>query len=134
MKKPRSKLHALLGSRKPVLAARLLKQNPDGSIQWQEQAEAAREKAKSVIETVQDIFEQGANKLTPDEWDSLFAPPPSPSPDLRWTFLVRLAVKPVGKEGDLRDQFVALPDGTPFSLRLLLIDQRWRKKQLRPVI
>jgi len=37
---------------------------------------------------------------------------------------VRLAVKPVGKEGDLRDQFVALPDGTPFSLRLLLLDQR----------
>lgn len=125
MKKLRIQQRALLGSRRPVLAARLLRRDLDGSIHFHEQAKGAGETAGQVIKAVQRIFGLGADKLTSEEWNKLFAPQTPPTPDRRWVLLVRLVVPPDGdEEGDLRSQFIALPDGTPFSLKLLLIDQR----------
>jgi hypothetical protein len=114
-----TQLHAILGSRKPVVAARLLERRADGAVRAEALAEG--EKARRVRAAVERVFRLGAGRLTPEEWAALFAREAPLPPDTRWALLVRLAAEPEGDEGGLRDQFAALPDGTAFSMRLLLL-------------
>jgi hypothetical protein len=124
-------MHAILGARKPAVAARLLERRPDGTVRVQALMEKAGTgpaangagKAERVAHALKRIFLLGAKGLAPDEWSSLFALRP-PVPDNRWSLLVRLATEPEGDEGKLRDLFAALPDGTAFSMRLLLLSRQ----------
>jgi len=131
MKQSRRRMHAILGARKPTVAARLVERRPDGTVRAEAlveptapgSAETGARKAERVVRAVERIFRLGAGRLSPGEWSSLFARR-TPQPDNRWTLLVRLATEPQGDEGKLRDQFAALPDGAPFSMKLLLCDRR----------
>jgi hypothetical protein len=114
---------AILGARKHAVAARLLKRMPCGSVLTQSLAPAASKKARRVEAAVRRIFRLGADLLGDGEWAELFAGQ-APQHDLRWLLLARLATQPEDGEGDLRGEFVALPDGTAFSMRLLLTDMR----------
>jgi hypothetical protein len=88
-------------------------------------------------------FEEGRAKFKAEEWDQLLGRVHA-SPKRRLLLLLRLAIKPgdpirfAEEQGggytptDLTlerfaNKFAALPDGTPFSLRLLLLDERGRK-------
>jgi hypothetical protein len=124
-------MHAVLGARRPAVAARLLERRPDGTVLAEALAEGAAAgpagggagKAGRVVRAVERVFRLGAGLLSTDEWSSLFSRR-TPRPDDRWALLVRLATEPAGREGELRDQFAALPDGTAFSMRLLLSSMR----------
>jgi hypothetical protein len=89
-------------------------------------------------------FQDGRPKLTDEEWNELIGGEAAPL-GKRLTLLLRLAVKPGEKvslgEGTgaaftpndiglerFANKFAALPDGTPFSIRLLLLDERGKKK------
>jgi hypothetical protein len=101
-------------------------------------------------------FRDGRAHFTPAEWAELLGQSPAPL-TRRLTLLLRLAVKANAKVGLGADggvgrpapsaegagaaftphdlglerfahKFAALPDGTPFSLRLLLLDQRGRER------
>jgi hypothetical protein len=117
-------MRALLGVRRPVVAVRLAHRNEDGSVVATIQADGQPRKAVLVKEAVERIFRHQAPTLTAREWTELFRPDTPSGHDLRWGLLARLAVVPQGDERKLRDQFVALPDGTAFGMRLLLIDTR----------
>jgi hypothetical protein len=127
MKKSRRPMQAILGSRKPVVAARLVEWMPDGSVRVEplgdetpvRKVKNSAGKAERVARALERILDLGSRRLSDEEWALLFSRQPA-QPDNRWILLVRLATEPKDKEGELRDQFAALPDGTAFSMRLLL--------------
>jgi hypothetical protein len=118
------KMRAVFGSRRPFVAVRLLRRNEDGSVVADIQADGPPAKAGRLKDAVERIMGSGAGRLDAGEWAELFRDDTPADADRRWALLLRLAATPQGTEGGLRDQFVALPDGTAFSMRLLLIDGR----------
>jgi hypothetical protein len=124
-----SRLLSTLGSRRPVVCVRLLSRDSDGTVNAEVQLERHTDGARRVVETVQRIFRAGASRLTQQEWDALFRTAPVEGPDNRWLLLLRLAERQHQDENGLKDGFVALPDGTAFSLRLLLPESRGGAKK-----
>lgn len=112
----------ILESRQPRVAVRITRRNEDGTIRVIPLGDKPK-MSEEVKRAVERIFREGKDRLEKDEWSDLFRETPQQS-DQRWTYLVRLASFPQGEEGDLRGQFVALLDGTAFSMRLLLVDLR----------
>jgi hypothetical protein len=112
-------LSAVLGRRKPVVSVRLVRRPGSGVVEAEilAQKDGKASQLKALVERIFQI-----NRLAAHEWDRLFgAPQPAAA---RWPLLVRLAIQPKKGEGEFRDRFVALPDGTAFSLRLLLLEGR----------
>lgn len=113
------RLRDFLGSRKPVAAVRI-----SGST-WADlgveiQADSETEKVRRLRVFVEDLLRSRQSQLGAEEWTRLLSSS-EPSPDDRWVLLLRLAATP---DKNLRDQFVALPDGTVFSMRLLTLESR----------
>jgi hypothetical protein len=118
-----SRVRAVLGSRRLVVAARITGATDDG-VTLVLQTDRPGSRTQLLKSAVERIFRHGKNLLLPDQWSLLLASTPPGGADPRWPLLLKLAVEPQGEEGNLRNQFVALPDGTPFSMRLLLATMR----------
>jgi hypothetical protein len=132
----------LLGSRPPVVLLRL--GLADGGVEVRTCARPASPKAREALEMLRQMvarcFADGRSHLAADEWDQLLGLVPAPLVR-RLMLLLRLAIEAgekvrlgeetraaftphdVGLER-FANKFAALPDGTPFGLRLLLLDRR----------
>jgi hypothetical protein len=136
----------LLGSRLPVVLLRLDCAGEEVTVRTCAGAlsREAREALGLLEQFVTRCFNQGRANLEPQEWDGLLGRAPAPL-TRRLTLLLRLAVKanekvPLGEDTGaaftphdiglerFAGKFAALPDGTPFSIRLLLLDQRGRER------
>jgi hypothetical protein len=139
----------LLGSRPPVVLLRLRQEGEELRVSCCA-APASRE-AREALELLQRFvarcFRDGRSHFTDAEWAELLGHEPGPL-TRRLTLLLRLAIKASEKvafsEGGAEggeaftphdvglerfvNKFAALPDGTPFSIRLLLLDQRGRER------
>jgi hypothetical protein len=134
----------LLGSRAPLVLLRLERVGDEVKVRTTCAAPASSnaEKALELLERfVQRCFKEGrASFPDPTEWDRLLGFVPAPLTQ-RLLLLLRLAVEAKEKVSLSEDngtaftpkdigldrfaaKFVALPDGTPFSIRLLLLDKR----------
>jgi hypothetical protein len=117
----------ILGSRKPVVAVRVVARKDDGRIVTEFLARRTERRSR-LDEALKSIFLAGKDRLSPEEWETLLADEVTgQGGDPRWALLCRLAIVPRGEDGRrrkeyglLKDQFAALPDGTPFSMELLL--------------
>ncbi len=140
-------LSDVIGSRPPVVLFRL--REAAGEIRAELCLKPSAENAEALEELralVEECFRQGLPLLTAEERAQLLGTVPT-NVARRLALLLRLAVKGgdkvVAEDGKSRLQytpndrgleryagkFVALPDGTPFSLRLLLLDLRGRKAE-----
>lgn len=137
----------LLGSRPPVVLLRLSLENGELMVRpCARPTSTTRQGLEVVRNLVLRCFVEGRPDLDEDEWEQLLGTGTNPAPlILRLTLLLRLAItggdkvrlgeqekatyrpKDIGLEG-FANKFVALPDGTPFSLRLLLLDKRGRQR------
>jgi hypothetical protein len=138
---PKTAWESILASRKPVVAVQINGRKVDGTLDVEILADDRTGPRGQMLTRLQEILEDlfvaatKAKKLTDDEWAQLFAVE-APDPDCRWQLLLRLGREETdtpGKEetddpGKVRNQFVALPDGTSFSMRLLLLDRRGRAR------
>lgn len=137
-------LSGLLGSRPPVVLLRLRLEN--GELVVRSCARPAKHEGDQALELLRELvtrcFRAGRDHVTEEEWNQLLGTAPA-TLLRRLTLLLRLAIKGSEKVGFGKDEkavstprdiglerfankFAALPDGTPFSLRLLLLDQRGR--------
>jgi hypothetical protein len=133
----------LIGSRPPRVLFRLNKEGDDIAVR---RCAAPTPATAAALEMMQEFLRrcfQNRASLTETEWAELLGDKPS-SLTCRLLLLLRLAIKAndkvslevPGASFTPRDiglerfatKFVALPDGTPFSLRLLLLDQRGRER------
>jgi hypothetical protein len=143
---PRLALPALIGSRPPVVLLRL-ERDGDGVKVRRCAASASAEACEALAlleKVVVRCFEKGRAELNAQEWDELLGAADA-SLTRRMTLLLRLAADAGDKVSLSQDsgaaftphdvglerfagKFAALPDGTPFSLRLLLMDKRGRER------
>lgn len=139
----------LLGSRPPVVLLRLRLEGEELTVS--SCAAPASREAKEALELLQQFvarcFRDGRTHFRDVEWAELLGCEPAPL-TRRLMLLLRLAIKASEKvafgEGGTEsgeaftphdvglerfaNKFAALPDGTPFSIRLLLLDQRGRER------
>jgi hypothetical protein len=141
-------LNDLLGSRPPVVLLRM--DCEGGEVKVLPCATPSSDRAKEALELlrrfVEQRFKDGRRNFTDDEWAELIGDQEQETrPGKRLTLLLRLAVK-AGEKASLGEgkgatftpndiglerfanKFAALPDGTPFSIRLLLLDERGKNK------
>lgn len=118
-----SSMRDVLGARKPLVALRVTQEHNIPRVEILAASPEAISKLQGIKEFVEGRFRAGKELLNPEKWDRLLSCS-KPSPDDRWSSLVRLATKPTEAQAKWRDRFVALPDGTAFSMRLLLLDRR----------
>jgi hypothetical protein len=139
-------LEDLLGSRPPAVLLRIGDGDPVTVRVCAAPASPAEAEALELLrQFVVRRFTDGRPHFTEDEWDQLLGHADAPL-TRRLTLLLRLAVKANEKVGlggpdegggaaftphdvgleRFANKFAALPDGTPFSIRLLLLDERGR--------
>jgi hypothetical protein len=134
----------LIGARPPVVLLRL-EAVPDGVsarllVSPRPEAPAEREVLDELRAFVEARFRDGKASLSPGAWDRLVGGEPA-DPLRRAALLTRLAANggtpfAAGRADNpndrgleqFRGKFAALPDGLPFSLRLLIRDDRGNKK------
>jgi hypothetical protein len=136
----------LLGSRSPVVLLRLVLENDRVVVRLCSRPTVR--KTEQALELLRDFlaccFADARSHFSDGEWSELLGLTPAPLVR-RLTLLLRVAVKGSTKvhlgEGTetaftphdiglerFASKFAALPDGTPFSLRLLLLDERGRER------
>jgi hypothetical protein len=136
----------LLGARPPVVHLRISEERGQIRVRvcarpWTETAAAALEE---LADFLQSVFETGRPRFSNEEWHDLLYGPTVPLGQ-RLLLLSRLAVAadmPIesakvpfiphdrGLER-YQSKIAALPDGLPFSLRLLLLDRRGKRNRRR---
>jgi hypothetical protein len=156
---PGMTLRSLIGSRPPVVLLRLTEEDRQIRARAcatppSENAQEALEELRLFVER---LFQSGRAHFTLEEWDRLLGAAPAALFD-RLLLLSRLAISgsakvvvtdyqkeqaaegaggPAGYQFTPNDRgleryvnkFAALPDGTPFGIRLLLLDERGRKAE-----
>lgn len=143
------RLRDALGSRPPVVLVRL---RWDGarvraSVTMPAPTRDAAESLQELAQFLEHVFQQDRASFSADEWQRLLGLTQC-SLSQRFLLLERLAIEGSAKVEIVLDdgstnkftphdrgleryaaKFAALPDGTPFSLRLLFLDQRGRKDE-----
>jgi len=132
---PEFSLKEVLGSRPPVtlLQVRCPADQAEVKIVAQPASAAAADALEELCDLVETCFRQGRETLSNEEWQRLMGRQPAPILD-RLLLLARLAIsgrtgkcKPIDRGLKLYvNKFASLPDGTPFGIRLLLLDERGR--------
>ena len=154
---PGMTLRSLIGSRPPVVLLRLAEEGGQIRARAcaAPPSADAREALEELRLFVESLFQNGRAQFTPEEWARLLGTAPAALFD-RLLLLARLAISgsakvvvadyqkeqaaegaggPAGYQFTPNDRgleryankFAALPDGTPFGIRLLLLDERGRK-------
>jgi hypothetical protein len=137
-------LEDVLGSRAPTALFRLERSGDTVRRRWLTPPPPAYAEALEELGRLVDhCFQRGRDRFTPEEWDCLLGTVPSPLEN-RLILLARLAVRgseaitapggPAFKPNDrvlgrFARKFALLPDGLPFSLRLLLQDGRGKRPE-----
>jgi hypothetical protein len=144
---PRLPLSALIGSRLPAVLLRLERTAEGVAVRTcaAPASDEARMALKLLAAFVAQRFDKGRAGLDAAEWEELLGATPDAPLMRRMILLLRLAVE-AGEKVSLGEEskaaftphdiglerfaakFAALPDGTPFSLRLLLLDKRGRER------
>lgn len=118
----------IVGTRKPVVALRIVRRHDNGKIETELLRREWTDRREKLDKAIKKIFCKGKDKLTLDEWNRLLgSDAPSGGGLPRWALLSRLAINPRDDTDALKpefqrltDLFIALPDGTPFCMELLL--------------